>query len=211
MKGAFITFEGGEGSGKSTQVKLLCDAFAKAKRPYIATREPGGTPGAERIRELLVSGDKDAWQPMTETMLFYAARLEHVHRHIVPALAAGTHVICDRFADSTMIYQGIGKGLTEDFVQMLHRLTLGNFAPDLTVILDINPAEGLKRAGARAHDETRFERLPLDFHRRIRAGFLSLAAREPKRCVVINAEQSVAAVHHQIATAIGGRLGIKLT
>jgi len=210
MKGSFITFEGGEGSGKSTQIKLLAEALAKAKLPHIVTREPGGIENAERIRELLVSGKADRWLPETETLLFYAARLEHVHRHIVPALEEGKHVICDRFADSTMIYQGIGKDLSENFVQMLHRLTLGNFAPDLTIILDINPAEGLKRANAQKHDEKRFEGLGLEFHRRIRAGFQSLAAREPKRCIIINAEQEQSAVHKDIKNLLIERLGFAL-
>jgi dTMP kinase len=210
MRGSFITFEGGEGSGKSTQIKLLESAFAKAKLPNIVTREPGGIANAERIRDMLVSGKADLWLPETETLLFYAARLEHVHRHIKPALDAGKHVICDRFADSTMIYQGIGKDLSENFVQMLHRLTLGNFAPDLTLILDINPAEGLKRANAQKHDEKRFEGLGLEFHRKIRAGFQSLAAREPKRCVLINAEQDQKAVHKDIVNALIQRLGLAL-
>jgi dTMP kinase len=210
MRGSFITFEGGEGSGKSTQIELLGEAFAKAKLPHIVTREPGGVANAERIRELLVSGKTDRWLPETETLLFYAARLEHVHRHIEPALAEGKHVICDRFADSTMIYQGIGKDLSENFVQMLHRLTLGNFAPDLTIILDINPAEGLKRANAQKHDEKRFENLGLEFHRRIRAGFQSLAVREPKRCAIVNAEQDKASVHKNIVGLVIQRLGFPL-
>lgn len=210
MRGLFITFEGGEGSGKSTQVKLLCEALAARKLAHIATREPGGTDGAERIRELLVSGAEDAWQPTTETLMFYAARLEHMHRLIQPSLEQGTHVVCDRFADSTLVYQGIGKGLSEYFVQMLHTLSLGNFKPDLTFILDIGPSEGLKRAQGRKHNETRFEAMELDFHRRVRAGFLSIAAREPKRCIVLDATQDVNALHKKIAAAVGARLGVKL-
>lgn len=208
MKGCFITLEGGEGSGKSTQVKLLCDAFAKAGLPYIATREPGGTESAERIRTLLVTGDKDAWLSTTETLLFYAARLEHVERRIRPALDSGTHVICDRFADSTRVYQGLGKNLPGDFIEALHHLTIGNFAPDLTLILNIDPEEGLKRARAQSHNEKRFEAESLDFHRRIHAGFLSIAEREPGRCAVIDAGTDKNAVHQQIITAIKDRLGI---
>ncbi len=210
MKGTFITFEGGEGSGKSTQVKLLTEALAAKNLPHVATREPGGTPSAERIRQLLVSGAEDAWQSTTETLLFYAARLEHVEKLIRPALAEGKHVICDRFADSTLVYQGVGKDLSEYYVQMLHKLTLGNFVPDLTFILDISPQEGLKRANALKHDEKRFEAMPMDFHRRIRAGFLSIAAREPKRCIVLDATQDPKTLHMKILSAAGQRLGVRL-
>ncbi len=208
MRGSFITFEGGEGSGKSTQIKLLADAFSKSDVPHIVTREPGGTPGAERIRELLVSGKTDRWLPETETLLFYAARFEHVKRHIEPALAEGKHVLCDRFADSTMIYQGIGKGLPENFIRELHHVTIGNFMPDLTLILDIDPEEGLKRANAQSHDEKRFEALGLEFHRRIRGGFQSLATREPKRCVLLNAEKDKNTLHQNIVDIVKERLGI---
>jgi dTMP kinase len=211
MRGNFITFEGGEGSGKSTQIKLLAEVFANAKLPHIITREPGGIPNAERIRELLVSGKTDRWLPETETLLFYAARLEHVKRHIEPALAEGKHVLCDRFADSTSVYQGIGKELSENFVQMLHHLTLGNFAPNLTFILDIDPTEGLKRANAQTHDEKRFEGLGLEFHRRIRAGFQSLAAREPKRCVLVNAQKDIQLLHAEIIEIINQRLSLSLS
>lgn len=210
MRGKFITFEGGEGSGKSTQIKLLAEAFAKAGVPHIVTREPGGTPGAERIRELLVSGKTDRWLPETETLLFYAARLEHVKRHIEPALAEGKHVLCDRFADSTMVYQGAGKGLPDAFIQQLHNLSLGNFMPDLTLILDIDPEEGLKRANAQSHDEKRFEALGLEFHRRIRAAFQSLATREPGRCLLISAGQAKEALHRDVLDQLQKRLGIIL-
>lgn len=209
-RGAFITFEGGEGSGKSTQVKLLAEALAAHDVSHVITREPGGVPAAERIRELVVTGAGDAWQPTTETLLFYAARLEHVERLIKPALEKGKHVICDRFADSTLVYQGIGKDLSEHYVQMLHKMTLGNFVPDLTFILDISPQEGLKRAQARAHKETRFESMPMDFHRRIRAGFLSIAAREPKRCIVLDATQDTKSLHTRILNAVSQKLGIGL-
>lgn len=210
MTGQFITFEGGEGSGKSTQLKLLSEAFAKAKLPHVVTREPGGTPGAEQIRNLLVSGKVDAWDPVTETLLFYAARLDHVNRLIKPAIADGKTVICDRFADSTLVYQGVGKGLSEEYVQTLHRVTLGSFMPDLTIILDIYPVEGLKRAGARKGMETRFEEMEIDFHHKIRAGFLSIAAREPGRCVVLDAAQEQQALHAQVVSSIVQRLGIQI-
>lgn len=210
MRGSFITFEGGEGSGKSTQVKLLCDTLTAKNVVHIATREPGGTESAERIRDLVVNGATDAWQPATETLLFYAARLEHVHRLIKPSLEEGRHVICDRFSDSTLVYQGIGKDLSEYYVQMLHKLTLGNFAPDLTFILDISPQEGLRRAQERNHKEKRFEDMPMDFHRRIRAGFLAIAAREPRRCVVLDAGQDPKTLHTRIVNVVSQRLGIRL-
>ena len=210
MSASFITFEGGEGSGKSTQLKLLAGAFTKAKLPFTFTREPGGSVGGERIRELLVSGEVDAWDAETETLLFYAARLDHVTRLIKPAFAEGKTVICDRFVDSTMVYQGIGKGLAQAYIQNLHALTLGNFMPDLTIILDIDPHEGLKRAGARRGSEDRFEHMDIDFHQRIRAGFLNIAIREPQRCVVLDASQTQGALHNQIIESIRQRLGLAL-
>jgi dTMP kinase len=208
MSGKFITFEGGEGSGKSTQLKLLCETFTASGTPYVSTREPGGSAGGERIRKLLVSGDKDAWDAGTETLLFYAARLDHVNRLIKPALAEGKVVICDRFADSTRVYQGIGKGMADDYIESLHRLTLGNFIPDLTLILDIDPAVGLKRANERRGNENRFETLGLDFHQRIRAGFLAIARREPGRCIVVDATRDVENVQADIRSIIRQRLSI---
>ena len=210
MAGHFITFEGGEGSGKSTQLKLLASAFEKANLPFISTREPGGSEGAERIRNLLVTGKEDAWDAETETVLFYAARLDHVNKLVKPALAEGKTVICDRFADSTMVYQGTGKGLAEAYIKNLHSLTLGNFAPDLTIILDIDPVEGLKRASGRAGDETRFESMNIDFHQRIRTGFLNIATREPGRCAVLNAAQDKDALYAEIVATIRSRLGLAL-
>ena len=210
MAGKFITFEGGEGSGKSTQVKLLEQAFIKAGLNYVLTREPGGVPGAEDIRKLLVTGKPDMWNPMSETLLFYAARSEHVSRLIQPALADGRVVLCDRFADSTMVYQGIGKGLSSEYILALHHLTLGNFAPNLTFILDIDPTEGLRRAGQRHGDETRFERMDMEFHQQVRAGFLAIAAREPERCVVLNATAATDSLHGQILDSIRKKTGLAI-
>ncbi|MDX1975145.1 MAG: dTMP kinase [Rickettsiales bacterium] len=207
MTACFITFEGGEGSGKSTQLKLLHEALQRQGLSPVITREPGGSPGAEVIRKLLVSGEVDSWDADTETLLFFAARLDHVQRLIKPALQAGKTVLCDRFTDSTQVYQGVGKGLSEAFVHMIHHLTLGNFAPDLTFILDIDPTVGLKRAVSRSGDETRFESMSLDFHRKIRAGFLAIAQREPARCQVIDASQSVEAIHQEILTRVMQKIG----
>ncbi len=198
MNSRFITFEGGEGSGKTTQIARLKAVLEAAYIPHLITREPGGEPNAERIRELLVTGDKNAWDPLAETLLFYAARVQHVARVINPALAAGKLVVCDRFMDSTLVYQGIGKGMQPEFIQALHSLTLGNLKSDLTFILDIPPVEGLKRAGARSGNENRFEGMATEFHEQVRAGFLAIARNEPSRCVVVDALQSADDIHLKI-------------
>jgi dTMP kinase len=193
-RGRFISFEGGEGSGKSTQLRLLAAKLRKAGLDVVETREPGGTPGAEAIRALLVTGDGDRWDPMTEALLHVAARRDHVTRKIEPALAAGQWVISDRFADSTMAYQGYGQRLGRETVRELGKLALGRFAPDLTIILDVPPDAGLARAhkrhsGTRGGDpiEDRYERMGEAFHKKLRKAFLDIARREPKRCKVIDA------------------------
>lgn len=208
MRGRFITFEGGEGSGKTTQIDLLRRAFEQAAQPCMVTREPGGTPGAERIRGLLVDRDAESWEPLAETLLFLAARVEHVRKAVMPALASGTHVICDRFSDSTEVYQGAGRGLGSEIVRRLHALTLGSFQPNLTILLDIPPALGLRRAGERPGAETRFESAGQDFHARVREGFLAIAGREPERCVAVDATGAIAAVHAHIVAAVRDRLGV---
>ena len=208
--GKFISFEGGEGSGKSTQLKMLSAAFEAAKLPFISTREPGGTPSAERIRGLLVSGAVDAWGALAETLLFQAARAEHIEKLIIPALTTGKTVICDRFVDSTIVYQGIGKGLGVEYIKNLHQMVFGDFMPKLTILLDIDPSEGLARAGARNGDENRFERLDISFHKKIRAGFLEIAKNEPQRCVVLDAGQSVDELHKKIIGTIHERIGVFL-
>jgi dTMP kinase len=210
MAARFITFEGGEGSGKSTQVSLLAEAFVNSRLNVIKTREPGGSAGAEAIRALLVNGATDAWDPVAETLLFYAARMDHMTRLVKPAIAAGQHVLCDRFTDSTVVYQGIGKKLGEAYVQSLQRLVLGNFMPDLTLLLDIDPIEGLRRADARKGGENRFESLDVDFHHAVRAGFLNLALEEPQRFAVIDASLPVAEVHERIVAIVRERLELPL-
>lgn len=211
MTARFITFEGGEGGGKSTQVALLTEAFAKSGLGVMKTREPGGSQGAEAIRDLLVNGAIDKWDPVCETLLFYAARMDHVTRLIRPALEAGQFVICDRFTDSTVVYQGVGKKLGEGYVQSLQHLTLGSFMPDLTFILDMDPAEGLRRADARRGGENRFESMDVDFHHAVRAGFLRLAKEEPTRFVVLDAAQPIEVVRTQVIAAVNERLGLKLS
>lgn len=214
MSGKFITFEGGEGGGKSTQVGMLTEALAAAGIRAIRTREPGGAPGAEDIRSLLVSGAVDRWSPMAEVLLNYAAREVHVAQTIRPALARGDWVICDRFADSTMAYQGYGGGIDPARIRAIHAAVLGDFKPDLTIILDLPVEEGLARAGKRLSEqpsaEDRFERMERDFHHRLRDGFLSIAAADPERCRVIDATGDVTVVGGFVRDAVGDAFGVQL-
>jgi len=186
-RGKFITFEGGEGAGKSTQAQKLKSALEARGRSVVLTREPGGSPGAEEIRGLLVQGEPDRWTPLCETLLFIAARADHVARTIEPALAKGQWVISDRFSDSTYVYQGVARGLGMETVRDLQRVALGDFVPDLTLIVDLPAGEGLRRARARGQErENRYEKFGREFHERLREAFRELAAREPVRCVVID-------------------------
>lgn len=202
MTGLFITFEGGEGSGKSTQIQLLHKYLAASGKKCLVTREPGGSTGSEAVRELLLTGSGDKWNPVAETLLFQAARVEHVERVIKPALQRGEVVLCDRFLDSTIIYQGLGKGLGTEYIRQLHQLTLGNFWPDFTLILDIDPKIGVGRAKRRAGKETRFENMDMKFHNSVRKGFLALAENNPARYIVINAARSVESVHKSIVDTL---------
>ena len=179
--GCFITMEGGEGSGKSTQCRLLGDALARNGRKVVRTREPGGSPGAEEIRRLLVDGDVDRWDAMSETLLLLAARRNHVGHVIRPALQRGDWVVCDRFSDSTMAYQGYGHGLDRAMLRDLSARILDEFAPDATLILDIPVDVGLARAASRDGGEDRYERMDRAFHERLRQGFLEIARHEPDR------------------------------
>ena len=189
-KGLFITLEGGEGTGKSTQIKLLADKLSAQGHEVIITREPGGTPEAEKIRDLLVHRDGGNWTPMAETLLFFAARAMHVETLIKPALAEGKIVISDRFTDSTRAYQSYGHGMEPDIIESFVQLSLGGFEPDLTFILDIDVTAGLERAGKRiageGSAEDRFEKMDIAFHERLRQGFLEIAARNPERCAIID-------------------------
>ena len=202
LRGKFITFEGGEGAGKSTQIRFLAEAIMKVGQPVQTTREPGGAPSAEQIREILVSGSIDRWQPMTEALLNYAARAEHVAQLIKPALSAGTWVLSDRFADSTIAYQGYGHGLDLKKIAVLHQIVLGNFKPDLTVILDLPVKDGLHRANNRGGKDDRYERMDKDFHNRLRGGFLEIANAEKDRCVVIDATPSIDVVKKSVLLAM---------
>jgi dTMP kinase len=209
-RGRFITLEGGEGAGKSTQLGLLVDALARAGVSALRTREPGGAPGAEEIRKLLVEGRPDRWDAVSEALLFGAARRNHLVATIWPALEQGRWVICDRFADSTMAYQSYAGGVPRADLEALHRIVAGGLAPDLTLIFDLPVAVGLARAAARPSDETRFERRDHAFHERLRQGFLDIARREPERCVVIDARPDMDAVHRTVLAAVCERLEVKL-
>lgn len=210
-RGRFITLEGGEGSGKSTQAALLADDLSAAGRDVLLTREPGGAPGAEDIRGLLVTGSVGRWDPLTEALLHYAARREHVLGAIAPALDAGRWVVCDRFADSTLAYQGWGHGVSREIIAALHQAVVGDVCPDLTLILDLPVDAGLERAAARHGGEDRYERMDSAFHERLRKGFLEIARKEPARCAVIDATASVEAIRAEIRKTVGQRLGIQLS
>jgi len=204
-QGRFITFEGGEGAGKSTQLRRLAARLAPG-REVVATREPGGSPGAESIRDLLVNGAADRWSPVTETLLMYAARRDHVERVITPALARGAWVVCDRFADSTRAYQGAAGGTDPLLISSLETYVLAGVRPDLTLILDLPTEAGLARAGGRGDAESRFESKGLAFHERLRAAFLDIARAEPDRCAVIDAAQDEDTVAAAVWEAVGARL-----
>ena len=205
--GRFITFEGIDGSGKSTQARRLAEHLRGLGHEVVLTREPGGSPGAEEIRALVLQGDPDRWSPETEILLFTAARRDHMERTILPALAAGKWVVCDRFADSTRMYQGMSRGDLLALVNQLHDLMIGR-EPDLTVLIDMDPDEGLSRAKSRRTAEERFEDFGIELQRKMRAGFLSLADASPGRFRVIDGtgtEDAVAArVADTVAAAFAG-------
>ncbi|HUZ13627.1 MAG TPA: dTMP kinase [Caulobacteraceae bacterium] len=204
--GRFITLEGGEGAGKSTQARRLAERLRAAGREVVLTREPGGSPGAETIRDLLVAGDAERWSPLTETLLMYAARRDHVERTIVPSLARGAWVVSDRFADSTRAYQGAGGGAPASLIQALERHVLGETRPDLTLILDLPAAAGLARAAARTGPISRFEARDAQFHERLRQGFLAISRVEPARCALIDAAASLEEVEAAIWSVVHSRL-----
>ena len=204
-KPTFISFEGIDGSGKSTQIKLLADHLQSQGRKVIVTREPGGSTGAEEIRALVLQGEIDRWSAETELLLFTAARRDHLERTIRPALAAGTIVLCDRFADSTRMYQGLSRGDLRQTVDQLHNLMIGT-EPDLTVLLDINPALGLTRAKSRHGTEERFEDFGENLQARMRQGFLTLANDSPDRVKVINGDRAIDSVADDIKALVDGLL-----
>lgn len=203
MSGRFISLEGGEGTGKSTQLRRLAARLRANGHEVIETREPGGTPGAEAIRKLLVEGDAGRWSPAVEALLMNAARADHVERLIRPALARGAWVLSDRYADSTLVYQGVAGALAEESLRTLHGFATGGVWPDLTLILDLPEADGLARAAARAGGEGRFEAKGAAYHAAVRAGFRARAAAEPARCRLIDASGTPDEVEARIASEMG--------
>ncbi len=206
--GKFITLEGGEGGGKSTQIRRLAAALKGWVDEVVLTREPGGSPGAEQIRGLLVDGAVHRWDSITETLLHFAARRDHLVSTVQPALARGAWVISDRFADSTLAYQGYGHGVDKRDIAELYRICVGDLKPDLTLILDLPVETGLARAAGRGGGEDRYERMDRDFHERLRQGFLEIARAEPQRCAVIDAWLGEDEVHDQITAAVRARLAL---
>jgi dTMP kinase len=205
MAGRFITLEGGEGTGKSTQARLLADYLVGLGVDVVTTREPGGTPFADDVRALLLTGASRGG-PLAEALLFNAARADHLDRLIRPTLAAGRWVVCDRFADSTRAYQGAADGISNAVLDRLEAIVVGSTKPDLTLILDIDVATGLARAAARAGADA-FEGRERDFHERLRQGFLAIARAEPRRCALIDASGSAEDVARRIQAAVDARLG----
>ena len=204
-KGSFITFEGIDGSGKSTQARLLAESLQAQGREVVLTREPGGSPGAEEIRALVLQGEPDRWSAETEILLFTAARRDHLERTILPAIDAGKVVICDRFADSTRMYQGLSRGDLRATVDQLHSLMIGR-EPDMTILIDMDSDTGLSRALSRQGIEERFETFGADLQAQMRAGFLSLAKEFADRFVVIDGARDIDAVSIDVIQAVHDHL-----
>jgi dTMP kinase len=208
VPGRFISFEGGEGTGKSSHARELAKSLREKGRSVVLTREPGGSPGAEDIRALLVTGAVGRWSAIAETLLNYAARESHLRETIRPALARGDLVLCDRFMDSTRVYQGFAGGCDMELIETLERKIVGETRPALTVILDVDPELGLTRAKKRADGEDRFEKKGLAFHRKLREGFLAIAARDPERCRIIDSSRSYETVAQDIWRLVAPLAGV---
>jgi dTMP kinase len=209
-RGQFITLEGGEGGGKSTQARLLAQKLENLGVAVVVTREPGGSPDAEKLREVILSGKAAMFGPAGEAILFSAARIDHIDRTIAPALQRGAWVICDRFADSTRAYQGAAGKLDPALIASLERVAVGDIRPDLTLVLDLTPETGLARAAARrdAHEKAdRFEGEATDFHRVLRQAFLDIARAEPQRCAIIDADKPPQDVAEAVWASVRKRLG----
>ena len=201
-RGRFIAFEGGEGAGKSTQVKAVVARLRDRGLEVVQTREPGGSPGAEALRNLLVTGDAGRWSPLSELLMMYAARSDHLEKIIRPALERGAWVVCDRFADSSRAYQGAGGGVGPDFIEAVDAAVVADTQPDLVIVMDMPVEAGLKRAAARGDAENRFESKGAAFHERLRQGFLSRAAAVPERYRVIDADRTIDAIAADIWAAL---------
>ena len=205
MRNQFITFEGGEGSGKSTQINLLHNFLIEKGEDVLCTREPGGTPSAEIIRNLLTKGDTDRWSPATEALLMWAARSEHVEKLIKPSLDKGKWVLSDRFYHSTYAYQGVGRNLGIENMRIIKKIIIGDITPDLTFILDIDPVNGIDRTKNRDSNEDRFEKMNLDFHINLRKAFIQISKKDPKRFIVIDAELSLEKISEIISSEVQTR------
>ena len=205
MRNQFITFEGGEGSGKSTQINLLHNFLIEKGKDVVSTREPGGTPSAEIIRDLLTKGDADRWSPATEALLMWAARSEHVEKLIKPSLDKGKWILCDRFYHSTYAYQGVGHNLGIENMRIIKKIIIGEITPNLTFILDIDPVNGIGRTKNRVSNEDRFEKMNLAFHNNLRKAFIQFAKKNPKRFIVIDAELSLEKISEIISSEVQTR------
>ncbi len=201
-RGKFVTFEGGEGAGKSTQAKLLAESLEQAGIETLQTREPGGTFGAEAIRDLVLEGTTDRWSGMTELLLMYAARIDHVEKLIKPALDRGVWVISDRFADSSLAYQGYARGLGAEQVKAVHKVVMGGFEPDLTIVFDMDPVLAQKRVETRGEHLTRFDAESLEFHKTLRHAFLEIAEENPDRIHTVDADGTRGSVQNRILFAL---------
>ena len=208
IKPRFISFEGGEGSGKSTQIKLLAKRLAKYGE-VITTREPGGTIEAEIIRNLLVKGKKNKWSGIVETLLLYAARKDHIDKIIDPSLKKNKWVLCDRFKESTLVYQGYAKNVDIDLIKKLDKIITNNLTPGLTFILDIDPIIGLKRSKRKSNTETRYENMSLGFHNKIRKAFRTIAKSNKKKFTLINANQDINLIQDIIWNEVLKRINAK--
>ena len=208
IKPRFISFEGGEGSGKSTQIKLLAKRLAKYG-DVITTREPGGTIEAEIIRNLLVKGKKNKWSGVVETLLLYAARKDHIDKVIAPSLKKNKWVLCDRFKESTLVYQGYGKNVDITLIKKLDKIITNNLTPGLTFILDIDPIIGLKRSKRKSNTETRYENMSLGFHNKIRKAFKAIARLNKKKFILINANQDINLIQDIIWNEVSSKIDAK--
>ena len=208
IKPRFISFEGGEGSGTSTQIKLLAKRLAKYG-DVITTREPGGTIEAEVIRKLLVKGKKNKWSGIVETLLLYAARKDHIDKVIAPSLKKNKWVLCDRFKESTLVYQGYGKNVDIVLIKKLDKIITNNLTPSLTFILDIDPIIGLKRSKRKSNTETRYENMSLGFHNKIRKAFKAIARLNKKKFILINANQDINLIQDIIWNKVSSKINAK--